>query len=68
MNPLDVSATMDQSTMNVSLNMSTIGKKPGSSEGTPLPRMLQPSPSVTVSKSSLSINVVKTPHLGSRHE
>ena len=48
MNPLDVTA-LDQSTLNLSLNMTTSGKKPGSTEGTPLPVMLQPTTNVTVS-------------------
>ena len=47
MNPLDITA-LDASTLNLSLNMSTNGKK-GSTEGTPLPIMLQPTPTVTVS-------------------
>ena len=49
MNPLDVSATLDQSTMNVSLNMTNLGKKPSVASGIPLPVMLQPSASTTVS-------------------
>ena len=52
MNPLDISA-LDASTLNLSLNMSTTGKK-GSTEGTPLPVMLQPTPTVTVSNNSPS--------------
>ena len=47
MNPLDISA-LDASTLNLSLNMTTAGKK-GSTEGTPLPVMLQPTSTVTVS-------------------
>ena len=47
MNPLDISS-LDQSTLNLSLNMSTVGKK-GSTEGTPLPVSLQPVSKVTVS-------------------
>ena len=47
MNPLDITG-LDTSTLNVSLNMSTAGKKSGSTEGTPLPVMLQPTTSVTV--------------------
>ena len=48
MNPLDISA-LDASTLNLSLNMSTTGKKGSSTEGTPLPVMLQPTSTVTVS-------------------
>ena len=46
MNPLDVTAGLD-STMNLSLNVSTLSKK-GTTEGTPLPVGLQPGPSVSV--------------------
>ena len=49
MNPLDISS-LDTSTLNLSLNMSTTGKK-GSTEGTPLPVMLQPTSTVSVSSS-----------------
>ena len=48
MNPLDVTA-LDTSAMNLSLNVSTVGKKNGSTEGTPLPAMLRPATSTTVS-------------------
>ena len=52
MNPVDLSATLDQSTMNLSLNMSNVGRKTGTTEnGIPLPVMLQPTTSPTVGHS-----------------
>ena len=54
MNPLD--ATLDASSLNLSLDVSSLGKKSNNVLGTPLPVSLQPSTPVTVSYTGLTLH------------